>query len=91
MSIRYKAVKQVSGLDKAGTGKYAVKTVTGETLPLGTLGSVLRTHVQDSEKIAHASVVYRRKMNFMPENMLKNFLKDVPLSRLGEPGPKEDS
>ncbi len=36
MSIRYKAVKQVSGFDKAGTGKYAVKAVTGETLPRAT-------------------------------------------------------
>ncbi len=32
MSIRYKAVKQVSGFDKTATGKYAVKTVTSETL-----------------------------------------------------------
>ncbi len=32
MSIRYKAVKQVSGFDKTATGKYVVKTVTGETL-----------------------------------------------------------
>ncbi len=32
MSIRYKTVKQVSGSDKTGTGKYVVKTVTGETL-----------------------------------------------------------
>ncbi len=37
MSIRYKAVKQVSGFDKAGTGKYAVKAATGETLTFGTL------------------------------------------------------
>ena len=32
MSIRYKAVKQISGFDKTATGKYAVKAVTGETL-----------------------------------------------------------
>ncbi len=32
MSIRYKAVKQVSGFDKTGTGRYTVKTVTGEML-----------------------------------------------------------
>ncbi len=32
MSIRYKAVKQVSGFSKTGTGKYAVKTVTDEML-----------------------------------------------------------
>ncbi len=35
MSIRYKAVKQVSGFDKAGTGKYTVKTMAGETLTFG--------------------------------------------------------
>ncbi len=33
MRIRYKTVKQVFGFDKAGTGKYTVKTVTGEMLP----------------------------------------------------------
>ncbi len=33
MSIRYKAAKQIFGFDKAGTGKYAVKAVAGETLP----------------------------------------------------------
>ena len=32
MNIRYKTIKQVSGFDKAGTGKYAVKAVTGETV-----------------------------------------------------------
>ncbi len=89
MSIRYKTVKQVSGFDKAGTGKYAVKTVTGETLPFGTLCPGLRTRAEDSEKIANISAVYRRKMNFMPGSMFKNFLKDVSLLRPGEPGPKK--
>ncbi len=37
MRIRYKAVKQISGFDKAGTGKYTVKTVTSEMLTFGTL------------------------------------------------------
>ncbi len=90
MSIRYKAVKQVSGFDKTGTGKYAVKAVTGETLPFGTLRPGRRTHAQDSEQAANALAVYHREMNFMPGSMLKNFLKDIPLSRPGEPGPKED-
>ncbi len=90
MSIRYKTVKQVSGFDKAGTGKYAVKTVTGETLPFGTLRSGLRTRAQDSERAANAPAVSRRTMNFMPGNMFKHFLKDVSLLRPGEPGPKED-
>ncbi len=88
MSIRYKTVKQVSGFDKAGTEKYAVKTVTSEMLTFGTLHSDLGTHAQDSERTANAPAVYRRKINFMPGSMLKNFLKDVPLSRPDEPGPK---
>ncbi len=90
MSIRYKAIKQVSGFDKAGTGKYIVKAVTGETLTFGTLHPGLGTHAQDSERTANAAVVYRRKMNFMPGSMLKNFLKGVPLSHLSEPVSKED-
>ncbi len=89
MSIRYKAVKQVSGFDKTATGKYAVKAVTGKTLTFGTLCPGLGTRAQDSEQTANAAVVYRRKMNFMPGSMLNNCLKDVPLLRLGEPGPKE--
>ena len=89
MSIRYRVVKQVSGFDRTGTGKYAVKTVTGETLTFSTLGPGLRTRVPDSEKIAHVSAIYRRKMNFMPGSMFKNFLKDVSLSRPGETGSKE--
>ncbi len=90
MSIRYKAVKQVSGFDKTGTGKYAVRTVTGETMPFGTLRPGLGTCAQDSEQTANALAVYRRTMNFMPGSMLKNFLKDVSVSRPGESGPKED-
>ncbi len=38
MSIRYKAVKQVSGFDKTATGKYAVETVTSEMPTFGALG-----------------------------------------------------
>ena len=90
MSIRYKTVKQVSGFDKAGTGKYAVKAVTGKTLTFGTLRPGLGTRAQDSERTANAAAVYRRKMNFMPGSMLKNFLKGVPLSRPDEPNSKED-
>ena len=89
MSIRYKAVKQVSGFDKTGTGKYAVKAVTGETLPFGTLCPGLGTRAQDSERTANAAVVYRRRMNFMPGSMLKNVLKGVSVSRPDEPSPKE--
>ncbi len=90
MSIRYKTVKQVSGFDKAGTGKYAVKAVTGETLTFGTLRPGLGTRAQDSEQTAYAAVVYRRRMNFMPGSMLKNVLKGVSISRPGEPVSKED-
>ncbi len=89
MSIQYKVAKQVSGFDKTGTGKYAVKTVTGEMLPFGTLRPGLGTRAQDSEQTANASAVYRRKMNFMPGSMLKNVLKGVSISRPGEPSPKE--
>ena len=90
MSIRYKVAKQVSGFDKAATAKYAVKTVTSETLTFGTLRPGLGTCAQDSEQTANAAA-YRRTMNFIPGSMLKNVLKGVPLSRPGEPGPKEDS
>ncbi len=90
MSIRYKTVKQVSGFDKAGTGKYAVKAATGETLPFGTLRSGLGTRAQDSERTANAPAVYRRRMNFMPGSMLKHFLKGVSISRPDGTDPKED-
>ncbi len=90
MRIRYKAVKQISGFDKTGTGKYAVKAVTGETLPFGTLRPGLRTHAQDSEQTANAAAVYRCTMNFMPGSMLKNALKDVSLLHPDEPVSKED-
>ncbi len=90
MSIQYKVAKQVSGFDKTGTGKYAVKTVTGETLTFGTLRPGLRTHAQDSEQTANAAVAYRRTMNFMPGKMFKHFLKDVSLSRPGETGSKKN-
>ncbi len=89
MSIRYKAVKQISGFDKTATGKYAVKTVTGETLTFGTLHPGLETHAQDSEQTANAAAVYRCKMNFMPGKMFKPFLKGVSVSRPDEPSPKE--
>ncbi len=90
MSIRYKTVKQVSGFDKTGTAKYAVRTVTDEMLTFGTLRPGLRTRAQDSEQTANAPAIYRRKMNFMPGSMFKHFLKDVSLSRPGETGPKQD-
>ncbi len=90
MSIRYKTVKQVSGFDKAGTGKYAVKAATGETLTFGTPHPDLGTRTQDSERAANAPAVSRRKMNFIPGKMSKNVLKDIPLSRPDEPNPKEN-
>ncbi len=89
MSIQYKVAKQVSGFDKTGTGKYAVKTATGETLTFGTLRPGLRTHAQNSERTVNALASYRRTMNFIPGSMFKNVLKDVSLLRPGEPGPKE--
>ncbi len=65
----------------------------GHSVQLGEFGTLrpgLRTHAQDSKQTANASAVYRRKINFISGSMLKNFLKDIPLSRSDETGSKED-
>ncbi len=54
----------------------------------GTLRPGLRTYAQDSEQTANASAVYRRKINFIPGKMFKNFLKDVSISCRMKPARK---
>lgn len=48
----------------------------------GTLRPALRTRAQDSEEKANATAVYRRKINFTPGKMLKNFLSDLSVTRV---------
>ena len=65
----------------------------GHSVQLGEFGTLrpgLRTKAQDSEKTANASAVYRRKINFTPGRMFKNFLKDVSILRLVDAEPEAD-
>lgn len=59
----------------------------GHSIDLGEFGSLrtgLRTRAQDTEETANSSAVYRRKINFTPGKMFKNFLKDVSITRVPE-------
>ncbi|NDV58975.1 DNA-binding protein [Bacteroides sp. 519] len=56
----------------------------GHSVQLGEFGILrpgLRTKAQDSEEAANAHAIYRKKVNFVPGKMLKNFLKDVAITR----------
>ncbi|WP_239059601.1 DNA-binding protein [Bacteroides sp. 224] len=56
----------------------------GHSVQLGEFGVLrpgFRTKAQDTKEDANADAVYRRKINFVPGKMLKNFLKDVSITR----------
>ena len=60
----------------------------GHSVKLGEFGILrpgIRARAQDDEKEANANSIYRRKVNFVPGKMLKNFLKDVAVSRMTIP------
>ncbi|MCD7900679.1 MAG: DNA-binding protein [Bacteroides sp.] len=60
----------------------------GHSVQLGEFGTLrpgLRTRAQSSEETANVSAIYRRKINFVPGKMLKNFLRDVAITRAAAP------
>jgi predicted histone-like DNA-binding protein len=57
----------------------------GHSVQLGDFGAFrpgIRAKAQNNEKAANADTVYRRKVNFVPGKRLKNFLKDVAVTRM---------
>ncbi|NDV83246.1 DNA-binding protein [Bacteroides sp. 51] len=57
----------------------------GHSVQLGEFGILrpgIRAKAQDEEKAVDAETVYRRKINFIPGKMLKNFLRDVSVTRV---------
>ncbi len=60
----------------------------GHSVQLGEFGCLrpgIHAKAQDSAEEATASTVYRRKINFVPGKMLKNFLNDVSVTRMTMP------
>lgn len=56
----------------------------GHSVQLGEFGSLrpgIRAKAQTSEENVSADTVYRRKINFVPGRMLKDFLKNVSVTR----------
>ena len=56
----------------------------GHSVQLGEFGILrpgIRAKAQDEEKAVNAETVYRRRINFVPGKMLKNFLRDVSVTR----------
>ena len=56
----------------------------GHSVQLGEFGILrpgIRAKAQDEEKAVSADTVYRRRINFVPGKMLKNFLRDVSVTR----------
>lgn len=49
------------------------------------LRPAIRAASQDSEEAITANTIYRRKINFVPGKMLRNFIKDVPVTRMAMP------
>lgn len=57
----------------------------GHSVQLGEFGSLrpgIRAKAKDSEEEASASTIYRRKINFVPGKLLKDFLKNVSVTRV---------
>lgn len=57
----------------------------GHSVQLGEFGILrpgIQAKAQDSEEATTASTVYRRKINFTPGKMLKNFLGNVSVTRM---------
>lgn len=57
----------------------------GHSVQLGEFGMLrpgFRTKAQETEAAANADSVYRRKINFVPGRLLKNFLRDVSINRV---------
>lgn len=57
----------------------------GHSVQLGEFGVLrpgLRTKAQDNAETATVQAIYRKKVNFVPGKMLKNFIKDVAVSRV---------
>ncbi|WP_163173682.1 DNA-binding protein [Bacteroides sp. 51] len=57
----------------------------GHSVQLGEFGILrpgIRAKAQDDEKSVNAETVYRRRINFVPGKMLKNFLRDVSVTRV---------
>lgn len=57
----------------------------GHSVQLGEFGILrpgIRAKAQSSEETVDAATIYRRKINFIPGKMLKNFLKDVSVTRV---------
>ena len=57
----------------------------GHSVQLGEFGVLrpgIRAKAQSSEETVDAATIYRRKINFIPGKMLKNFLKDVSVTRV---------
>lgn len=57
----------------------------GHSIQLGEFGMLrpaIRAKAQDTEETANAESIYRRRINFVPGKLLKNFLRDVSISRM---------
>lgn len=57
----------------------------GHSVQLGefaTLRPGIRAKSKTSEEEVGATAIYRRKINFVPGKMLKNFLKDISVTRM---------
>lgn len=49
------------------------------------LRPAIRASSQDSEEAITANTIYRRKINFVPGKLLRNFIADVPVTRMTIP------
>lgn len=57
----------------------------GHSIQLGEFGILrpgIRAKAQDTEETANAETIYRRRINFVPGKLLKNFLRDVSINRV---------
>lgn len=59
----------------------------GHSVQLGEFGTLrpgIRAKAQDSLEAVDVTTIYRRKINFTPGKMLRNFLTDVSVTRVGK-------
>lgn len=57
----------------------------GHSIQLGEFGTLrpgIRAKAQDTEETATAETIYRRRINFVPGRLLKNFLREVSINRV---------
>ncbi|NDW12383.1 DNA-binding protein [Bacteroides sp. 214] len=66
----------------------------GHSVQLGEFGILrpgLRAKAQDTEEAANAQSIYRKKINFVPGKMLKDFLEDLSVTRTTVTASKSNS